>query len=99
MSNTLTAAGQLLLKAGIGGGVEVVDGLLLASGAASLALAMVVYLHVLGSAHLSWAYGFNGLSYTITSILALAFLGEQVPPLRWLGVAVITIGTLIVGFS
>ena len=59
----------------------------------------VVYFYVLSRAHLSWVYGIGGLSYIFTVVLAFFALGENVPPLRWLGVAIITFGVLLIGAS
>jgi len=59
----------------------------------------VVYFYVLSRTHLSWSYGFTGLSYIFASFIAFAFLGEQVPILRWLGIIVIAIGTALIGVS
>lgn len=58
-----------------------------------------MYFYVLSMTNLSWAYSFAGLGYIFASILAFAFLGEQVPPLRWFGITVVSLGTLMVGIS
>ena len=62
-------------------------------------ISTVIYFYVLGRTHLSWAYGFTGLSYIFASAIAFLFLGELVPGLRWLGIAIIAIGTALVGSS
>jgi len=48
---------------------------------------------------LSVAYPIVGLSYIIIVAIARLFLHEHVPPLRWVGVAVVAIGIAIVGIS
>ncbi len=98
ISTTLGAAGQLLFKIGVGSafGKLVV---FLGAGVAAYLLSTVIYLYVLGRRHLSWAYGFSGLSYIFASLAAFLFLGESVPFLRWVGIVVIAIGTALIGVS
>ena len=45
---------------------------------------------------LSFLYPFASLSYVLITIAAWAFLHEQIPPLRWVGVLVICIGVALV---
>ncbi len=59
----------------------------------------VFYFYVLSRVHLSWAYSIGGLSYIFTVLLAAFVLMEHVPLLRWIGVIVITIGVIVIGFS
>ncbi len=58
-----------------------------------------IYWYVLSRTHLSWAYGFTGLSYIFASLLAFFLLAESIPVMRWIGIVIITIGTLLVGSS
>jgi uncharacterized membrane protein len=92
----LGAAGQLLFKLGVTGHVSL---LYLIPGVAAYGAATAIYLTVLSKSHLSWAYGLNGISYVVTVFLALTFLHETIPPMRWVGVAIIAIGAALVGFS
>jgi uncharacterized membrane protein len=96
LSTCLAACGQLLFKFGVKGGISLVY---LIPGLAAYAASTAIYFVVLSRSHLSWAYGLNGISYVITVFLALIFLGEVIPPLRWVGVAVIAIGAGLIGFS
>ena len=57
------------------------------------------YLIVLSRVPLSVAYPLAGMQYLIVVAVAQFLLHEEVPPLRWLGVAVITTGILLVGLS
>ena len=68
-------------------------------GLAAYGLSTMVYFYVLSRVHLSWAYGIGGLSYIFATIFAYFFLMESIPPLRWLGVVVITIGVAFIGLS
>lgn len=56
----------------------------------------VAWLIVLSRLDLSFAYPFLALSYAITPILAWRLLDESVSALRWLGIAVIILGVVII---
>ncbi len=57
------------------------------------------YFYVLSRVHLSWAYGIGGLAYIFATFLAYFVLAESIPPLRWIGVIIITVGVVLIGFS
>ncbi len=61
--------------------------------------ATVFYFMVLRRAHLSWTYGIGGLSYVFATIFAATILLEKIPLLRWIGVAIIFIGVVMIGLS
>ena len=65
-------------------------------GLALYGLGAVAWLIVLSRLDLSFAYPFLALSYAITPILAWRLLDEPVSGLRWLGIAVIILGVVIV---
>jgi len=97
VSTFLGAAGQFMFKysfLGIGIGHLLVY---LALGLVLYGLSTVFYFYVLSRAHLTWVYGIGGLAYIFAVILA-NFI-EVVPVLRWIGVVVITIGVILIGFS
>ena len=48
---------------------------------------------------LSVAYPFLALNFVLVTLVARFFLGESVPPLRWLGILVIIGGILLVAKS
>ncbi|MEM0149906.1 MAG: hypothetical protein QXW10_03365 [Candidatus Micrarchaeaceae archaeon] len=97
ISTFLGAAGQFMFKFSfLGIGLEhlvvyLIFGLLL------YGLSTVFYFYVLSRAHLTWVYGIGGLAYIFAVIMA-NFI-EVVPPLRWVGVIVITIGVALIGLS
>ncbi len=62
-------------------------------------LGAVAWLTVLSRVPLSFAYPILALSYAITPMLAWFLLGESVPSIRWLGVAVICVGVFFVSRS
>jgi drug/metabolite transporter (DMT)-like permease len=55
-----------------------------------------VWLLVLSRSTLSFAYPILAVSYAVTPVLAWAVLGENLNPLRWIGIATICAGVLIV---
>jgi multidrug transporter EmrE-like cation transporter len=60
------------------------------------ALSAVVWLFALSRASLSFAYPFAALSYVLIMVFSILVLHETVPPLRWLGVACIVTGIVLV---
>jgi drug/metabolite transporter (DMT)-like permease len=65
-------------------------------GIGSLLTFFFVYMLVLTWADYSYVQPASALSYAIVSILGYFWLGEAVPPLRWLGIAIICAGVLII---
>lgn len=98
VSTALGAIGQLLFKLGVTSGMYNLI-MFISLGLIAYLVSSVIYFYVLSRTHLSWAYGFGGLSYIFASALAFLFLAEAVPPLRWVGIVVIAIGTALIGFS
>jgi drug/metabolite transporter (DMT)-like permease len=62
-------------------------------------LGAVFWLTVLSRVPLSFAYPILALSYAFTPILAWLLLGESVPSVRWLGIATICAGVVLVSRS
>ena len=65
-------------------------------GLACYGLGAVLWLVVLSRLDLSYAYPLLAVSYILIPLLSHFLLGENVTSLRWLGIAVIFIGVLIV---
>ena len=59
-------------------------------------LSAFVWLAVLSRESLSFAYPFASLSYALILLADRFVLHEQIPPLRWAGVAFIMIGIVLV---
>jgi drug/metabolite transporter (DMT)-like permease len=97
VSGILGGVGQFLFKDALSIPSALLPLLLL--GIIAYGLATLLYFYVLGRSHLSWSYGFVGLSYIAASVLASLFLGEQISPLRWVGILVIVLGTVVIGLS
>jgi drug/metabolite transporter (DMT)-like permease len=62
-------------------------------------LGAVAWLTVLSRVPLSFAYPMLALSYAIVPVLAWMLLGEDVPSLRWAGIATICLGIFLVSRS
>ncbi|MGC8676000.1 MAG: hypothetical protein ACP5T3_00590 [Candidatus Micrarchaeia archaeon] len=99
LSTFLGALGQVFFKIGVMSAARLLLLVYIFIGIIFYLVSTVVYFYVLSRTHLSWTYGFTGLSYIFASLMAFAFLGEQVPLLRWLGIATIAIGTFLIGIS
>jgi uncharacterized membrane protein len=56
----------------------------------------IVWLFALSRASLSFAYPFAALSYVLIVLFSVLVLHEDVPVLRWIGVAFIVTGILLV---
>ena len=64
-------------------------------GLASAVLAAAAWVMALSRSDLSFAYPFMGLAIVSVLVVSGLFLGEHVPPIRWLGVAIVCIGIVI----
>lgn len=65
-------------------------------GLALFGLSALVWLVVLSRASLSFAYPFAALTYVLILLFDMFVLDEQVPALRWGGVAFIAVGIFLV---
>ena len=59
-------------------------------------LSAVVWLGVLSRVSLSFAYPFASLTYVVIVVVDRFVLGQQVPGARWIGVAAIVAGILVI---
>ncbi|MFY9753437.1 MAG: EamA family transporter [Candidatus Acidiferrales bacterium] len=66
-------------------------------GIASLVTFFVAYMLVLTWADYSYVQPASAFAYAIVAVLGYTLLGEAVSRMRWLGIAVICLGVLIVG--
>jgi multidrug transporter EmrE-like cation transporter len=60
---------------------------------------LAAWMLVLSRLPLNFAYSFQALTYFLVPLGASWFLGESIPLLRWVGIAIICLGILIVGIS
>lgn len=110
----IATGGQLLLRAGMErvgyvGANRVARPLTLALQVASeprvviglvlFGISAAMWLIVLSRVPLSLAYPFAGLTYVFVTVFSKFILKEEVPGIRWLGLALIVGGILLVGRS
>lgn len=111
-SVTLAGVAQVTLKSGVnrvthssgGAGLQLSGSSLKALfsspvvwvGLALFGLSAIVWLFALSRASLSFAYPFAALGYVIIVAFSMLVLHENVPPLRWAGVALIVAGIVLV---
>lgn len=96
VSTLLGAVGQLLFKYSFGSDEFL---LILFAGLLAYVVSTLFYFYVLSRVHLSWAYSFGGLAYVFAVVFAAVLLNENVPLLRWVGVAMIFIGVILIGIT
>lgn len=106
VSVALAAVAQLTLKAGMdrvgetNGTGELLMGAaktpLVWFGLVLFGVSALVWLVVLSKAPLSFAYPFASLSYVLIILADRFILHYEVPPLRWVGVAFIIAGILVI---
>lgn len=65
-------------------------------GIASLVTFFLIYMLMLTWADYSYVQPVSALSYAVVSLLGYFWLGETVPPMRWLGIGIICAGVLII---
>ena len=108
---TFGAVGAILMKLGAGnlGDVQLnsVTGVMdffrgfltnftIMGGMALYFLSAVTWLYLLTKLDVSYVQPILALTYVVTPILAILFLGETVPPLRWVGIVIVMAGVFIV---
>lgn len=59
-------------------------------------LSAVTWSYLLTKLEISFVQPILALTYVLTPILAILFLGEHVPPMRWIGILVIICGVALV---
>jgi multidrug transporter EmrE-like cation transporter len=57
--------------------------------------ALVVWLWALSRVDISFAYPFIALGYVLVSLMAWQWLGENINPMRLLGMAIIIVGIIV----
>lgn len=111
LSISIAVGGQLLLKIGIdrievnGFGsmrslISLFSGIIkspmVLTGLFLYFIAAAIWLVVLSTVDLSFAYPFIGLSYVMVLVLSRFILKEEVNPLRWAGAFIITVGVVVI---
>ncbi len=111
LSVSIAVTGQILLKIGIdrigvsGFGstkalVSLFSGIIkspmVLTGLFLYFISAAIWLVILSTVDLSFAYPFIGLSYVLVLILSKFILKEEVNPIRWIGGFIITAGVVII---
>ena len=109
---TAAAIGQMILKIGITqvGEIKFSDGLInvfwktfsnlyVLGGLAFFGANALLWLVVLSREKLSFAYPMVAFAYIVTILLSKFILHEDIPLLRWSGLAVIIVGILMIAKS
>lgn len=63
------------------------------------ALSAMLWLIVLSHMDLSYAYPLLSISYILVPLAAWLLFGEQISPLRWLGILIVLIGVIVISRS
>ncbi len=69
------------------------------AGALCYGFSFLIWFRVLTRFDLSFARPFVSVGYVVTAILSVLFLQEKVTPLRWAGIAFVTLGSILLGLS
>jgi multidrug transporter EmrE-like cation transporter len=105
-------AGQTSIKLGLSGsnhagpvaGLMSVITLIVTSPLVLLGLALygigaLTWIAVLSRLNLSYAYPFLALNFVLIALVSWLVLGEAIPAMRWLGIACICVGILVIARS
>jgi len=63
------------------------------------ATGFIIWAAALSHLQLSFAYPLLAIGYLINPLAAMLIYNEQIPPLRWVGIAIIMVGIVLVGRS
>ena len=69
------------------------------AGVCLLAVWLISNLSLLSWADLSYVLPVTSIAYVIAAILGRVFMGDEISPFRWAGIALIVIGATIVGLT
>ena len=65
----------------------------------SYGMSLLLWVLALSELDLSYAYPMVSLSYVIVAFSSIVFFKEEISKQRWLAIAVITLGVILVGLS
>ena len=105
----LNAGAQIFLKKGLqaAGGLQLAPGPLFSlflqpgilGGLACYAVSVVVWLGALSMVDVNYAYPFLALGFLANALMAQWFLGEHIPGVRWVALAIIILGVALQAWS
>lgn len=69
------------------------------AGLALYAVGAIAWIAVLRRMDLSYAYPFLALNFVLIALVSQFFLGESIPLVRWLGIAAICAGIVLIAYG
>jgi drug/metabolite transporter (DMT)-like permease len=103
ISVVLSSASQILFKVATNAGddkhainPQLFTSWALWGGIVASLTSLVSWLYALRSVPLVIAFNLAAVTYILIPLGSWVFLGEQVPPIRWLGIALVTLGVLVI---
>jgi len=76
--------------------IQVITSLPIWGGLFCYGFSLAIWLVVLSRVQVSWAYPLASVGYVVTAMAAHFWLGEQLGPMRMVGIGIIMIGVFIV---
>jgi undecaprenyl phosphate-alpha-L-ara4N flippase subunit ArnE len=97
----LGAIGQVLLKLGADGATRLPDylNLKLASGLAAYGIGTLLWIWALSRVPLNLAYAFTALTFLLVYLASVLVIGERLPTLSYVGLALVLSGFLLLSFG
>lgn len=62
-------------------------------------MSVLLWMRVLADAQISWAYPMLGLSYVFVALAGMLVFGEQLGPMRLVGIVLVIAGAIFIGRS
>ena len=103
LATLVGAFGPILLKKASSKKLSKIGSLItnypLFGGVALYAVGTLLFIPALKGGDLSVLYPFVSLTYIWVSLLSMKFLGEKMNKFKWIGIALIIIGVVFIGFG
>jgi drug/metabolite transporter (DMT)-like permease len=98
----LAATGQLMIKMGLNHHLSAAGGPLLTRSLGAIASGLMVYglgtllwIEAVRKRDISYLYPLSAINYTLVALGGMFFLGEGVSKMRWMGIAIISMGVAL----
>lgn len=76
--------------------IKIFSNITVLGGIALYFLSTIIWIFLLTKLPISFVQPILALTYVLTPILAIVFLNENIPAMRWVGIAIIVIGVFMV---
>jgi uncharacterized membrane protein len=90
----MTSAGEMFRAVKVG-----VTNVKILGGVFFEALFFACLLIMMAKSDISFIWPLTGLSFVFSTFAAMCFLGETVSAMRWIGVMLIVVGSVVIGYS